>query len=72
MMVRSKISEKPGCRLPDIPTASHLIGKTVTALREAGRNKEMRDFINEIRKKDLSLDYYSVFTIASSYVHFSE
>jgi len=71
-MVQSKILDKPGCLLPDILTASHLIGKTVTALREAGCDKEMRDFINEIRRKDISLDYYSVLTIASYYVNFNE
>lgn len=63
---------KPDCKLPEILTVSHLIGKTVTSLREAGREKEMREFINEIRKKDFPMDYYSVFTLASRFVSFRE
>jgi len=71
MIARQK-AEKPYCALPDVLTVSHLIGKTVTALRDAGKDREMREFINEIRRKDLSIDYYSVMNIASHYVSFNE
>ncbi len=71
-MIAHNSTQKPGCRLPDILTASHLIGNTVTALRDAGRDDSMKEFINEIRRKDNSLDYFSVMTIASRYVSFHE
>lgn len=71
-MMQSNSVSKPNCRLPDVLTVSHLIGKTVTALREAGKDRDMRDFINDIRRKDLQMDYYSVMAIASRYVTFNE
>jgi hypothetical protein len=72
VMMQSNSVSKPTCRLPDVLTVSHLIGKTVTALRDAGREQEMRDFINDIRRKDLQMDYFSVMSIASRYVTFHE
>lgn len=71
-MISTNSTGKPNCKLPEVMTVSHLIGRTVTALREAGSEREMREFLNEIRKKELSLDYYSVITIASRFVSFHE
>jgi len=62
--------DKPTCKLPTPDTVSFLIGNTVETLRNAGMQKEMRNFINQIRRKDIDLDYYSVFDIAKDYVTF--
>jgi hypothetical protein len=62
--------EKPTCKLPTPDTVSFLIGNTVETLRNAGMKEEMRNFINQIRRKDIDLDYYSVFDIAKDYVTF--
>ncbi|GEM_PF-3504299 len=62
--------EKPTCKLPTPDSVSFLIGDTVKTLRNAGMQKEMRNFINQIRRKDIDLDYYSVFDIAKDYVTF--
>ena len=64
--------KKPKCKLPDICTASHLIGKTVLALRYSGMENEMREFINMIKKKDINIDFATIYELASNYVEFYE
>ena len=64
------LKEKPACKLPDICTASYLIGRVVVVLKNEGKKENMRAFINEIRQKDINIDYYNVFKIASDYVDF--
>jgi hypothetical protein len=64
------VMDKPKCKLPTPNTVSFLIGNTVTTLQKAGQKEEMRKFINAIKRKDVELDYFSVFEIAEKYVSF--
>ena len=70
-MMFSMIHEtKPKCKLPTFCASSHLIGKTVITLREAGMEKEKLEFVQSIKDVNSSLDYFSTFEIASKYVEF--
>ena len=62
---------RPKCKLPDTCTISHLIGKTVTVLREADMHDEMQSFIDYIKQENGALDYSAVLKRAEKYVDFS-
>ncbi len=62
--------KKPQCKLPDIPQASHLIGLTISALKESGKMDQVKEFVNEIKDKDLNFNTDEVVKIASKYVEF--
>ncbi|MCU0846756.1 MAG: hypothetical protein MUD12_02585 [Spirochaetes bacterium] len=49
---------------------SSLVGITVSALREAGKIDDMREFINLVKTENAILDYYRILDMASRYVDF--
>jgi len=61
---------KPKCKLPNMLIVSSLVGITVSALREAGKIDEMREFVNLVKTENAILDYYRVLDMASRYVDF--
>lgn len=64
--------KKPRCKLPDIPQASHLIGLTISTLKEAGNAEKVKEFVNEIKDRDLNFDIDEVLKIAGRYVDFHD
>jgi len=64
--------EKPRCKLPDICVTSHLIGKIVVTLNDAGMDSEKVNFINEVKREDINIDYQKIIEIGKSYVEFYE
>ncbi len=62
--------KKPRCKLPDIPQASHLIGLAISTLKESGKMDQVKEFINEIKDKDLNFNTDEVIKIAGKYVEF--
>lgn len=56
--------------MPDIPQASHLIGLAISTLKESGKMDQVKEFINEIKDKDLNFNTDEVIKIAGKYVEF--
>jgi len=61
---------KPKCKMPDVPVASHLIGLTISSLKKAGKDEEMRKFIDEVIGKNSNFSQEEVLDIAGKYVEF--
>jgi len=62
--------DKPNCKLPNNVIASHLIGLTLNALKEAGQDENKDAFISEIRDCNEIMDYSTILEKASKYVNF--
>ena len=61
---------KPKCKLPVFCASSHIIGKTVNTLRNAGLNEKQIEFVQIIKNNSADIDYFRAIEIASKFVDF--
>ncbi len=62
--------KKPACKLPEMAVSSHLIGLTISSLKNAGQTHEMNEFVSTILVNQMDLEYDDILQIAKKYVSF--
>ncbi|HNR89682.1 MAG TPA: hypothetical protein PKM65_15195 [Spirochaetota bacterium] len=66
----TKSSSKPRCKLPELCTSSYLIGNTVFALRDAGRERDVAEFLSRLKPYEDEINFSIVLEVAVDYVEF--
>ena len=62
--------KKPRCRIPDIVHPSHLIGLTVSRLKDENMMDEIYSFMDEVKSLDFNFTLEDIIAIAEKYMDF--